>query len=115
MTAHRDTYGVRETNPLTMSGEEFQDYLQRVQDEPVDWTEPGLHITRIRFVTDPGFPMLDLSYCFGVLNGKPVRVQLPFSQLSKRTWKTAIVKYAIRDGVNAKRMGIFDNVSILWG
>lgn len=30
--------------------------------ETVDWTEPGLEITRLRLLSDPGFPLLDVSY-----------------------------------------------------
>lgn len=82
----------------------------------VDWTDPRLaKITRLRFLTDPGYLYYDVSYCHGVLkDGTPVRVQVPFSGwLKKAKWKSEIVEWAKRDGVNAKRLGIFDAVSTL--
>jgi hypothetical protein len=30
--------------------------------ETVNWTEPGLTITRFRLLSDPGFPFWDISY-----------------------------------------------------
>jgi hypothetical protein len=35
-------------------------------------------------------------------------VSLPFYQLNKRTWKSQIIELAKRDGVFAKRLGLFD-------
>ena len=51
--------------------------------ETVYWTVPGLEITRLRLLSDPGYPAYDVSYCHGILNGRHVNVQLPFSQLPK--------------------------------
>lgn len=79
----------------------------------VQWDVPGLRVTRLRLLSDPGFPAWDVSYCHGELDGKPVDVELPFSQLPKKRWRRVIVEHAIRDGVNAKRMGILTNVSTL--
>jgi hypothetical protein len=102
-------YGVNETNPLC--GEhpcEKWDGKTRV-----DWTEPGLKITRLRLLGDPGYPFLDVSYCYGELDGKTVKVELPFSQLPKRRYKSAIVEFAKKDGVYAKGLGVFDALSTL--
>jgi hypothetical protein len=105
-----------ETNPI---GPGFHD-------EPitahVDWTEPGLRVERLRLLSDPGHPSWDVSYCLGRLDGKRVAVSVPFSYpggLLKprncRGWSLArqIVAYAIKDGVNAKRLGILDCISTL--
>lgn len=79
----------------------------------VDWRTPGLRVTRLRLLSDPGFPAWDVSYCHGEINGEPVDVVLPFDQLSKRGYKREIVQWAIAEGVNAKRMGMFDAISTL--
>lgn len=81
----------------------------------VDWTEPHLRVTRLRLLSDPGFPAWDVSYCHGWLcsTGEIVRVELPFSQLPKRGMRAAIVKAAIRDNVYARGLGVLDNISTL--
>ena len=111
-----NTYGVRETNPLTPDLKAMF-LAEDVDVVSVDWRDERLDkIVRFRLLTDRGFPAYDVSYVWGVLkDGSPVRVSLPFSQLPKRTWKSTIIKHAQRDGVYAKGLGIFDNVSILSG
>lgn len=79
----------------------------------VSWTEPGLRVTRLRLLSDPGYPAWDVSYCHGFLGNEPVRVELPFSDLPKRGFRRAIVQHAIRDGVHAQRMGLLENISTL--
>jgi hypothetical protein len=54
-----------------------------------------------------------VSYCHGEVGGKPVRVELPFSQLPKKGMGGAIVRHAKRDGVHAKNLGVFDAISTL--
>lgn len=81
--------------------------------ETVDWTEPGLEITRLRLLSDPGFPVWDVSYCHGILNGRHVDVRLPFSQLpkyGKGGVKAALYKEAKATGKYIK--GLF-NLSTL--
>ena len=78
----------------------------------VPWTTKGLKITRLRLLSDVGFPFWDVSYCHGVLNGEPVEVQLPFDQLPKRNKLSAIVNYAKKDGVYAKGLGILNPMII---
>lgn len=51
--------------------------------QTVSWTTKGLEITRLRLLSDPGYPEWDVSYCHGVLNGRHVNVELPFSCLPK--------------------------------
>lgn len=90
-------------------------YLDAVHEVHVDWTDADLaQITCLRLLSDPGYPYWDVSYVHGVLkDGRPCRVSVPFFQLSKRKWKSEIVEHARRDGVYAKGLGIFDNVSTL--
>lgn len=105
-TIDRSIYGAIETNGL-VDGAEYH-YGRNPEGESVEWTEPGLRVTRLRMVTDPGFPMWDVSYCHGRLDGRDVDVILPFSQLPKRGWRRAIVDAAKTDGVFAKGLGILD-------
>lgn len=82
--------------------------------ESVDWTEEGLEITRLRLLSDPGFPAWDVSYCHGVLDGKHVDVVLPFSQLPKYNkggYKAALYNEAKATGKFIK--GLFSAISTL--
>jgi hypothetical protein len=82
--------------------------------ETVCWTTPGLEITRLRFLSDPGFPAWDVSYVHGVLNGKHVDVEVPFSQLpkyGKGGMKAALYKEAQKTGKFIK--GLFSAISTL--
>ncbi len=114
-------YGVCETNPLD------QEQLPP-NARYVDWTTPGLKVTRLRLLSDPGFPFWDVSYCWGILpNKERVRVQLPFSQLDRGVRRNTpfskgkkvpsiaqqIIEHAKRDNVYAKGLGILDNLSTL--
>lgn len=78
----------------------------------VPWTEPNLHIIRLRLLSDPGSPAWDVSYCHGMIGGEPVRVILPFDQLPKSYCRCRIVEYAKRDGIYAKGLGIFNAISL---
>lgn len=79
--------------------------------DDVDWTTEGLEITRLRLLSDPGFPVWDVSYCHGVLDGRYVNVRLPFSQLPKRNMKSALYNEARRSGKFIK--GLFSSISTL--
>lgn len=105
---------VTEVNPLGVNGSEYHGIKRR----RVDWREKGLRVTRLRLLSDPGYPFWDVSYCYGEIRHadgsvEPVRVNLGFRELPRRRWKTAIVDAAKRDGVHAKRLGIFDAISSL--
>ena len=73
----------------------------------VDWTERGLVIDRIRLIGDPSpfNPFYDVSYCTGHINGEPVKVSLPFSQVPKK-YKTFLYQEAKKTGQFIN--GIFD-------
>lgn len=84
----------------------------------VSWKTPGLQITRLRMVSDAGFPYWDISYCHGKLNGEDVDVELPFHQIPKKWakdpngWgKGFIINIAKQEGVYAKDTGIFEAFS----
>ena len=79
----------------------------------VYWNEPGLKVTRLRLISDPGFPLWDVSYCHGIINDEPVDVQLPFLQLPKKSMKSKIVEYARADRVYVKGIGILENISTM--
>jgi hypothetical protein len=79
MPSRHESQLVRETNPLP------SDYQHVPRSRYVPWDHPELTITRLRLVSDPGFPLWDVSYCHGRMDdGEEVRVQLPFDQLPKR-------------------------------
>lgn len=109
----RSYYGAQELNGLSSGGDYHAARNENGPPETVDWATPGLKVTRLRLLSDPGFPLWDVSYCHGVLDGKPVDVALPFDQLPKRGWKRFLVEQAIRHNVFAKRLGILDAVSTL--
>ncbi len=108
-------HGVSETNPIDEAGHKlredvYKDYIV------VEWTDPQLaKIERLRLLSDPGYPVWDVHYCYGRLkNGQAVKVDLPFDQLRKnRSINSQIIEYAKKDGVYAKGLGIFDAVSTL--
>lgn len=103
---YRNTYGAIELNGLE-DGASYHNN-RNPDGERVYWTEPGLRVTRLRLITDPGFPFWDVSYCHGTVNGREVDVDLPFSQLPRRGMKRAIVEYAKADKVYAAGLGILD-------
>ena len=98
-----------ETNPLPAG------WHDRDRNETVDWTDPRLEeITRLRLLSDPGFPAWDVSYCHGRLkDGTEVRVSLPLNSLPTFRFKAAIVNHATEDGVYAKGLRIFAAISTL--
>jgi len=86
-------------------------YEQEGGVETVDWDAPGLEITRLRLLSDPGFPLYNISYCHGVLNGRHVNVRLPFSELPKYKMKSALYNEAKATGKFIK--GLFSAISTL--
>ena len=102
-----------ETNPLGISVTAWSKHLAKME-ETVEWTDPRLKkITRLRLLSDGGYPAWDVSYCHGELqDGTPVWVELPFSQLPKGQVRGAIVQHAKRDRVYAKGLGVFEAISL---
>jgi hypothetical protein len=107
-------YGVNETNPLWMSEATHEN------------VEYGLHVTlgdprlkrivRLRLLTEPGYPYMDISYCYGQLkDGRYVRLSGAPMNISRRKPKADLIAWAREEGVNAKALGLLDdnNWSIL--
>lgn len=100
-------YGVQEVNPLDSATKQAMATATRT----VNWTADGLEITRLRLLSDPGFPFWDVSYCYGEIRDEAVRVQLPFSQLPKHKTKSALYAEAKKTGKFIK--GLFSAISTL--
>lgn len=64
--------------------------------ETVDYTDPRLvRVTRVRYISDPGFPAWDLSYAYGFLDtGEYVRIRVPSEayQLPKKRAASALIR-----------------------
>lgn len=101
-----------EINPLTEDHRRTREEIDH--QDPVDLTDPRLkRITRLRLVSDIGFPYWDVSYCYGELeDGTPVRVNLPEFQFSRGrsrpTLKMHMVRMCQEHGLYAKGLGLLD-------
>lgn len=101
-------YGVQETNPVS---KQFQSAAKEVDhSKRYCWTEVD-EIVRLRLLSDPGFPVWDVSYCYGMKDGKMVRVSLPFDQLPKKNMKGVLYNEAKKTGKFIK--GLFGSISTL--
>lgn len=88
-SARAASYGVKESNPLWMSGVNHDEvrfdlgvYNLAGQDENGQFYVR--EIVRLRLLTDRGFPWWDISYCYGRLRtGELVRVDLGVHQIKK--------------------------------
>jgi hypothetical protein len=70
-------------------------------------------ITRLRLISDPGYPEWELSYCWGEMqDGSKVRVQLGEERFSKKMLKKRLVLMCERDQVYGKGLGLLDDVVI---
>ena len=99
-------HGVFQTNPIV------EGYHKIERKRHVSWDHPDLRITRLRLLSDPGYPTWDVSYCHGRIGDEEVKVMLPFSELPKRAMKSKIVQYARLDKVHAKAIGILEDYNI---
>tara|TARA_R110000782_G_C14713634_1_gene403418 strand:- start:477 stop:821 length:345 start_codon:yes stop_codon:yes gene_type:complete len=107
-----DRPSVGETNGL-VNGIAYHDerHSQSGGIKTVCWTVSGLEITRLRLLSDAGYPAWDVSYCHGILKGEHVNVRLPFSQLPKRNTKAWLYNEAKATGCFIK--GLFSSFSTL--
>lgn len=101
-------------NLLETTGMQGSEYHNQFQGH-VDWTDKNLQkIVRTRFITGPGCPFYDVTYCHGIMkDGRKVNVVLPFYQLKRTNWKSQIITAAKVCGVYAKGLGLFESISIL--
>ena len=108
--AHHQVHGTHESNGL-VNGLAYHKERQSIG--TYLWNHPGIKITRLRLVSDPGFPVWDVSYCHGQVftNGvwEDVDVCLPFSQIPKYNLKGFILEWARKERVYAKGTGILDD------
>lgn len=81
----------------------------------LDWNDKELKkVTRLRLVSDVGYPVWDISYCKGIdTDGNEVRVALPFDAIPKGKIAETILDYARRDNVYAKGLGMFNDIDCL--
>ena len=118
---------MRMTNSFTMTGmntdyatPEGAAYLNEVySNESLYWNDERLmQITRLHLVSRTSSTVWDVSYCFGIdVDGKPCCVDLPFDTLPRtvgiRSANDAIKEHATRDGVDAWRIGVLQNLSTI--
>lgn len=113
-THDTNRYGAHETNGL-VNGHAYH----REVDYSVTYTLREIqdmkgHITRVRILTEkvPGVGMLaDISYIHATLrDGRTVPVQNEIQNLTPlRNMKSEMIKWATREGVYAKALGLLDN------
>ena len=78
----------------------------------VPWTTPFLIVHKLKLNRDRINQKLVVSFCHGAYDGVRVDVQLPFKELPARGYQQEIVKYAQKDGIYAKNLGILENIEI---
>jgi hypothetical protein len=113
-------YGVVETNTISSSDLDARDRIDYSKRYPLA-DKRVARITRLRLLTEPGTPVLDLSYCYGELaDGTPVLVDLPRHQFTKALWKSQMIdmfkgagRYALGMGIDVRNGS--PALSILWG
>lgn len=100
-------------NPVTAQDKELSDKIQN-HGAPIPWNDPRIdRITRLRAISDPGYPVWDVTYCHGLLkDGTAVKIQVPFNTLPKKGTSKFIVEAAKKDGVYARGIGVLDNLSL---
>lgn len=106
-SARLAAYGVREENPLWLSGISHDQVVQetyRLADKRV------VRIERLRLLSDFGLTWWDISYCYGrLLGGDLVRVDLGVYQINKigrGVDKRHLVQIAKANGRYAKDVGL---------
>lgn len=109
------SYGAYQTNPLSEDDLRARDQIN--YGKPVQLSDPNLvKVTRLRLLTDAGFPWWDISYCYGQMrDGTPVLVRMPVHQLRKYQggYKAHLVEICKAAGKYGKSLGIFEAVSTL--
>jgi len=105
-------YGVIEYNKIPKGYHDIErDFICWDEIEKTD----KVKAERIRFVTDRGFPMLDLSYCHLFINGKRYNVTgCPFTQISKKNWKSDLIRILKEEGIYIKDLFNPEIISILF-
>jgi hypothetical protein len=116
-------YGVVETSNIAEFTSDWHGYLETLADNGRQFELDEIaKLTRVRFVTDRGFPYLDLSYAMGELpDGRHCRVRIDSARggisFGRKTYRSEIAAECKRLGVNANKLGVWDSgtYSILYG
>lgn len=113
-------YGVVETNSLGMDVSEVQDYISKLDDMCIEeFIDRGGRFTRIRLLTDRGYPFFDLSYVWGrTADGVETRVYgIDGPDLPRKTYRSVLAKTIKDAGGDPNKMGVWDSgvYSILYG
>jgi hypothetical protein len=97
-----------EVNPQTEEHIEIRESIDH--HDPVELDSPQLRrIIRLRLISDPGFPVWDVSYCYGQLrDGTYVRVNLPWHQFSKKHLKGDLIRMCQSVNVYGKGLDLFE-------
>jgi hypothetical protein len=108
------SYGVRETNPLGDEGHNWENF----EDDAITLAElqaRGGRISRLRFLTESGYPYMDVSYVQGVLpNGRNVSINIQgdCSRIRKgrgsEPYMSDLIAWAQDEGVFGKGIGMLD-------
>lgn len=107
------SYGVDATNPLTAEHLAAREAIDHKAPQTSLGHPDLVKVTRLRLLSDAGFPWWDVSYCYGELrDGTPVRVHLGTDQLRKRgrgVDKGHLIELAKTAGKFAKGLGLLDD------
>lgn len=106
---YRSKYGAWETNGIEDPDAYFAPGRRT---RTVQLTDKQLKsITRLRLISDPGYPVWDVSHCHGVLkDGTEVRVSLPWQHFQKKQpLKPQLVRMCQDFKVYGKGLGLLDD------
>jgi hypothetical protein len=115
-------YGVNEVGNIHDFTSDWHGYLDTLADNGHAFgLDEIAKLTRVRFVTDRGWPYLDLSYAMGELaDGRHCRVRIESGKglsFGRKTYRSEIAAECKALGVNANKLGVWDSgtYSILYG
>ena len=98
-------YGVDESNPLWTSEATHENVDYSIHATLADVKR----VVRLRLLTEPGYPYMDISYCYGQMeDGTYVRLSDAPGCISRRKPKADLIAWAREAGVNAKALGLLD-------
>jgi hypothetical protein len=107
-----DLYGAQQRENTTLT--EVGGHSPWADARTVAWTAKGLKFVRVRLLSDVGFPVWDISYIYGIVNGEKVRVSVPFHQIPKgKAFRRFLYAEAKAAGVFLNGSGFFEALSTL--
>jgi hypothetical protein len=107
-----DNYGVIETNNINDFTNDWGQYLDTLADNGRAFgLDEIAKLTRVRLLTEYGYPVFDLSYAMGELaDGRHCRVQIDLpAHLGRKTYRSQIAAECKRLGVNANKLGVWNS------